>query len=467
MKNHYTKFISSYFLSLILFSFLMFSSCSKFIKIDEPVDRITTNAIFTNEATATSAVMGLYAKVTRNPIRILSGATTVYGGFSSDELYPTGTVSDYLQFYNNAILETSGVVANDFWSYAYDCIYQANVCIEGLQNSQINTALRDQLLGELLTIRALHYWYLTNLFGDVPLLLTSDFEENSTTGRTVNTHITEQIISDLEMAYELLQEQYFGSDRERINKWTAAAFLARVYLYQKNWTLAQQYASDVIIQSQYKLEENLNKVFLIESEEIIWRMVERNEGFGAPSETSYFIPVTNPSRLPLCTLTEDLLNAFEPGDKRLSHWTSSRTVGGIEYIYPFKFKDRYRVNGLTEALNPFRLAEMYLIRSEARAQLNDISGGVEDLNTIRNRSDLENKTTTNKEELLDLILKERRIEFFAEWGHRWFDLKRTGKIDEILGEIKPNWKATASLWPIPYNQRFLNLNLTQNEGYEQ
>lgn len=453
------------FFSLLLAAWAIALSCSSFIEIDRPIGSITTTTIFVDEQTATSAVLGLYAKMLLNSPTITSGATTIYTGLASDELYYTGTGSDYLQFSNNAILESSGIISNNFWRYAYEYIYHANICIEGIQNSSISASLKNQLLGEVYAIRAFCYWHLVNLFGDVPLILSSDYEENATIGRTNSNEVFEQIILDLETAKDLLDETYHGSDRERINKWTVVAFLARVYLYQENWALAQQYAGEVIGVAEYRLEEDLDKVFLIESEEVIWRLVERTEYFEAPRETAIFIPTTVPTSLPLCPITNAMTESFEPGDQRMVSWTASRTVGEMTYTYPFKFKDRYRLNGLTESLAPFRLAELYLIRSEARAQVNDLMGALEDLNMIRNRSGLGNLHTSDRVELLDLISKERQIELFAEWGHRWFDLKRTGKINEVLGEAKPNWKATSALWPIPYNQILLNPNLTQNEGY--
>ena len=67
--------------------------------------------------------------------------------------------------------------------------------------------------------------------------------------------------------------------------------------------------------------------------------------------------------------------------------------------------------------------------------------------------------------LSDAIQKERRVELFAEFGHRWFDMKRTGKADIILSGIKPKWAQSDTLWPIPSSQIDLNRTLTQNAGY--
>jgi hypothetical protein len=64
--------------------------------------------------------------------------------------------------------------------------------------------------------------------------------------------------------------------------------------------------------------------------------------------------------------------------------------------------------------------------------------------------------------MMKAIMQERRVELFGEWGHRFFDLKRTGTIDAVLGVEKSTWKSTAALFPIPYNETLLNPNLTPN-----
>ncbi|MBC7851372.1 MAG: RagB/SusD family nutrient uptake outer membrane protein, partial [Chitinophagaceae bacterium] len=110
-------------------------------------------------------------------------------------------------------------------------------------------------------------------------------------------------------------------------------------------------------------------------------------------------------------------------------------------------------------------AEQYLIRAEARAKLNDLTGAISDLNTIRNRAGLANTIAVSQQNILNAIAEERRTELFGEWGHRWFDLKRTGKINEVMNALKANWKATDALWPIPIDQLKANPALVQNPGY--
>ncbi len=112
-----------------------------------------------------------------------------------------------------------------------------------------------------------------------------------------------------------------------------------------------------------------------------------------------------------------------------------------------------------------RLTEQFLIRAECYAHLNDINRSKADIDLIRSRASLPNTSASTQTDLLLAIEQERRIEFFAEWGHRWFDLNRTGRSDQILPPIKSGWQTTDKLYPIPLTEIRLNPSLTQNAGY--
>jgi hypothetical protein len=92
-------------------------------------------------------------------------------------------------------------------------------------------------------------------------------------------------------------------------------------------------------------------------------------------------------------------------------------------------------------------------------------GAREDINAIRRRARLHDVLESSKTGLLAAIEQERGIEFFGEWGHRFFDLKRWGIANEILGAEKANWDSTDVVLPIPQSEILLNRRLTQNDGY--
>jgi hypothetical protein len=206
---------------------------------------------------------------------------------------------------------------------------------------------------------------------------------------------------------------------------------------------------------------NLNNVFIPNSNEIIWQIIRDNTN---TAEGSTFIPASTTAK-PVYAITTSLLNSFEAGDQRKVNWLKSNTVSGQAYYYPFKYKVRV-TTPVSEYEVVFRLAELYLIRAEARAMQNNLTGAKDDLNMIRNRSGLLATSAITQTEILNAIEQERRVELFTEWGHRWLDLKRMNKADGVLGPIKaPNWQTTDILYPIPQVELDRNPYLVQNPGY--
>ena len=443
------------------------TSCKKFIRIDAPQTQAEESRVFSDDQTATSATVGLYAQILASNLTFCNGGITVYAGLSADEF---GNVSPSVTpdaFRTNSLLSDNTIIASTFWSSPYKDIYQANAVLEGLSNSTtLSPSVKQQLQGEMLFIRALHYFYMVNLFGDVPLETSTDYNVNSLMPRTSSAKVYQQLTADLIQAKALLTESYASSVNTRPTKAAATALLARVYLFQNNWTEALAAANEVITSGQYHLE-TLNNIFLSGSNETIFQLTKAT---GNTAEGAAFIPSSG-SVKPTYAVTSYLLGAFESGDNRKSSWLKSNTVSGQQYYYPYKYKVKSS-STVTESYVVQRLAEVYLIRAEAKAQLDDLSGAIDDIDMIRSRAGLPKIRTTNpgisKSDLLTAVLKERQTELFAEWGHRWLDLKRTGKADSILGVIKaPNWQSSDQLYPIPFTEIQKNTALIQNAGYPQ
>lgn len=445
----------------VLISFCMVS-CKKFVEVPSPVNQIITSTVFTADATAVSAVTGLYAQVMNGNMTLLNGAMSLYPGLTSDEIYNTNPNSVGQPFWENAILSSNSTNAN-LWSRGYSFIYQINAMIQGLTNSsKLTTATKNQLLGESYFMRALCYFYLTNLYGDIPLELTTDYKINGKKPQTPEANVYNQIILDLEDAKSLLSKDYVTSYRARPNKWAAIALLARVELYRRQWVRADSAANAVISSGAYLLEDNLNSVFLKGSKETIWQLMPLPSGFNT-AEGFTFIP-SSPDIIPRYAITPYLLKAFEVGDKRKKVWLDSNIINSQVFYFPYKYKVYFNMN-IQECNIVLRLAEQYLIRAEARVYEGNLSGAQADLNVIRHRAGLNNISANDKTSLLSAIAKERRLELFCEWGHRWFDLKRTNELNAIMASEKLDWKPTDSLYPIPESEIESNPALIQNKGY--
>ena len=462
MKKKFT--LSQYRIYLLMLIFLF--SCKKFTTVDNPDNQVDSKIVFTNDATATAAVLGVYLQMVKFNNYFMNGGLTLYPGLSADEFYNTASSATYDPFTTNQIQPTSSVVSNDLWRYGYAFIYQANACIEGLEGADnLTPATKNQLLGEVYFMRAILHFNMTNLFGGIPLSLTTNYRTNEILPRTPVSAVYDQVVKDLITAKSLLVAAYPSAGQVRANKWAASALLARVYLYRSDWANAETEASSVIASGAYTMETNLNNVFLATSKETILAFIPTATSTNT-AEGATFIPASA-TVIPDFAVTNTLLNAFESTDQRKTAWLKSNTVNSKVYYYPYKYKVKSSTT-VTENNVVLKLDEQYLIRAEARAQQNKVTGAnsaESDVDVIRNRAGLPNTTSATQATMLLAIEKERQTELFAEWGHRWFDLKRTGRINTVLAANKTGWNANAALYPIPYSELMTNPFLTQNQGY--
>jgi hypothetical protein len=205
------------------------------------------------------------------------------------------------------------------------------------------------------------------------------------------------------------------------------------------------------------------------SAEAIWQVPIEN-AYGGSGDAQNFLPYSN-NTTPNYVVTDSLVNQFEAGDLRMANWLGVNVVNGQNVYFPAKYKDQQPTSPATDYMM-LRLAETYLIRAEAAAELNNLSGALADVNTIRARAGLAAVNPTTQAAVLAAIVKERRTELFTEWGSRWFDLNRTindtkypssGKATAVLS----GYSATNGdkLYPVPQAQIQLNSHLTQNPGY--
>lgn len=449
---------------ILLLFIIHLSSCEKFSEIDSPITQLTASKVYESEATAKAVLSYLYAN-TNN----LSGGSTysmsMIGSFLADETDLYSTSALYQQMANNQMIPTSAY-ARYHWENCYSAIYVANALIEGVKNNpNISIEATKQLTGEALFIRALEHLYLACIYGNIPIVTSTEYLVNTSLPQASEKQVFNQVISDLEQATVLLPADYgqYSNERIRPNSFAAKALLARVYLYAELWSKAEKAANDVILNKMLYGLENLEDVFYKNSKETILAY-KPYQGF-VTGESVLFILVGKPT---LSALKSSFYNSFETGDKRKIDWIGKITASGLDYYYPKKYKIR-TANSFNEYSILIRLAEVYLIRSEALARQDKISAALADLDVVRERANLSKIAVNNpifsKTALLNAILQERKSELFTEWSHRWIDLKRFNKLEEVLSPIKPDWQPRAILWPVPHSELLINKNLKQNPGY--
>jgi hypothetical protein len=429
----------------------VFSSCKKYLEIDLPKDKLTSETVFSSATNALAAVNGMYTFALQ-PRSFITYQGDFLMGLSADEfIYGS---NQYDEFTNNAWLPTNADVAAT-WKLFYAVIYQANGIIEKMPGSPVTDSAKAVYIAEAKVFRAFCHLYLTSYWGDVPLIQTTDVTVTATIGRTPKADVLNAILTDLTEAEAALPTATVRNGR--FNKYMATALLARVNLYQKNWSAAEAKATSLISNtSNFSLLTDLTKVFLRGSKEAIWQINSADNNY--TYWTSFNVPAaTTTSTKSLSMVRPELYNAFETGDKRKTNWLGSTTIAGTFFYYDFKYKQPAAPTSTAniEDYMLLRLAEQYLIRAEARAQQDNLTGAIDDLNAIRNRAGITPLLAgLPKSDVLLAVEKERKLELFGEgYGHRWIDLARTGRIDAVLGAEKPStWKSGAALLPVPQNE---------------
>lgn len=441
-----TKFIYIFYL-------LLFTNCSSFLEVD-PKSSISGDGIIKDETSANAAISGVYDalrsyySVNYQSIAYLSG----------DNVQWTGSQSQIQEFINHKVNPENGTIAST-WNGIYTTINRANNVIRAITNDQgdgIPTAVKDKVLGQAYAIRGLAYFDLVRVWGGVPLIKepTDKVGDNIGIARSTVEQTYQQVLDDLNLAEGLLNST---TDRFAFTKKTVWALKARYYLYQKNWEKARDYATLLIDdQSNYELIAPYYAFF-------------KNDVTGTREsvfELFYSTNEPNPHRAQWQPQTNGGTRQWAPSNPLVTLLTNASTAGARSVLIAKDNQNRwygdlyYRSSG-ADPTYVIRIAELYLIRAEAYAELNDYNLALADLNKVRKRALLSDSSfTTSKSELLLWIENERRLEFAFE-AHRWFDLVRTGRAQQVLG-IGESFRL---LLPIPYSQILADPALKQNPGY--
>lgn len=464
----------------LIISLCFLNGCNKYLERGKSSNSLSSDNVFGSDQSADAAAVNIYYEMMKSLDYPNGYITRFISQYCDETKRPVVPIQEPDSPWYKCAVKPDDISLQSFWSKPYWYVYQCNNIIEHLENNaQISDSVRSRLIGESKFLRAFHYFYLINLFGDVPKITETDFRKNAEKARSYKSIIYQQIFTDLEAAVKLLPVPNTSQDAAlkigiRAGKWAAKVLEARAYLYCSDWRKAEESATAVIDSGGYLLEPVLNNVFLIKSREIILQFETVNSDFYS-AEATYFIP-TRPS-LPLLVIRPELYNSFEAKDLRRSDWLSSITVDNRKYYYPYKYKAK-SPSPVKEYNVVMRLAEAYLIRAESRAKQGNLygpKGAATDINKIRTRAGLTPLSPgLSQLQILLAIEQERRAELFTEWGHRWFDLKRTNsntdptktRAEEVLSPIKTGFNRTRLLLPIPAIERIMNPNLEQNIGYE-
>ena len=203
-------------------------SCKNYVEIDNPRTELATGTVFVNDKTATAAMVGVYSEMNSLNYYFANVTTLFLGSMSADDFTYAAASTEFDEFKNNTVLPGNRYM-NQLWSQPYDYIYRCNAILEGVTaSSTLSAKVKSQLLGEAYFTRAFCYFYLVNIFGDVPLILNTDVLTNTNLPRSASALVYESIINDLKQAKDLMDINYpITNERTRPTKGAATLLLAR------------------------------------------------------------------------------------------------------------------------------------------------------------------------------------------------------------------------------------------------
>ena len=311
-------------------------------------------------------------------------------------------------------------------------------------------------------MRGLAFYRLQNMYGAVPVPLTTDFRTNAILGRSNQVTVQEQVASDWRLAASLLPERYATGIRLRPTRYAALALLSRIYLHQEKWLEAEEAASSVIDSGTgLELADSPGNVFSIGSPEVIWQL--RPVLANMNTSTASLLGQMGGTVPSFGTYRTTFLATMDTEDLRFKEWVHTYELQGKHYWQPVKYRYANTGQGI-EYLVMVRLGEVYLNRAEARIRLSKFEEAKEDINRIRSRAGLQSITETTN--LFNALQQERQWELQIEQDFRWSDLKRWGLLESVIEGVKPGvWKSKAVFFPIPQVEINNNKQLVQNEGY--
>ena len=456
-------------LTLLCFIFLI-TSCTKELEIN-PQQSLSTGEALSDLPSMKTAVNGAYDDL--QAVGYYGREFLVMPETEANLVYLSVTNSNrFVSSYTYQWTTADGDIT-DFWNIGYSAILRANNVINNIDAIEGDATEKNQIKGEALAIRALVHFDLVRFFAKqyttgtpttdlgVPIMLKADIGEPA---RNTVAEVYTQVIADLTAAKGLLRNVGI----HRFSPEAAEALLARVYLYKGDWANAATAATSLIGNAGYSLADDVTAMFAApgSSEEIFTLKNESSETRGSDNLGNIYLPAGYGD----IRVTTDLRDIYEIGDSRKS-LIYVHTNG--EY-YQAKFNEQDGVVGL-HSPKILRLAEMYLIRAEARFRQSpsDVTGALADLNAIRTKRGATMMLTLPNG--INDILAERHRELAFE-GHTAFDYWRTGttmtrqQCDTGL-EVSSGGLCSVpaddfhTVHPIPQREMDVNQAMVQNAGY--
>ena len=458
--------IRGYLLGVFTILLLSLSGCRNILE-PPPVDLLVDKLVLNEASDVEATRLGLY-----NAFRSMGSPTVIAGSFTADFIQHNGTFIVYNELGNKQITATNPA-AEELWGTIYSTIYIANFIEENIGTVPgVTERARKLIVAEARFLRGYANFIGVYSFGDIPKVTTTDIVTNRNIPKGTKADILQSVLADYTAALPDLPATNTNNTLAKTfaTQNAVRAALARYYLYQKDWANAEKTATEIIATKIQTLPASYADVILQEyDDETILEVAYANNSSDDPGTTTFGLNNVLVGRREVIPANSYILTMLETnaGERRQTiEFDPAKQRGRDNGWSVVKYGTPDQANN---NITIFRLAEQYLIRAEARARQGRIvgaNGAQADINVLRTRAKAPAASITTQENALLTIEKERVYELSFE-GHRWYDLKRTGRIQAVMSAFSPNWNQKFELWPIPQSELQRNKALAggQNPGY--
>ncbi|SOD90264.1 RagB/SusD family nutrient uptake outer membrane protein [Spirosoma fluviale] len=468
---------------------LLLAGCQSDFLEKQPLNAVTADNYYRTSDDAIRAVNAAYKPLMYNGIGQFGIA--YYGNNQAGDSNTYGDDANWVAVDNFTVTSDNPAIRSS-WSSFYQVIFRANLVLDRVPGITMDATLKGRVLAEASFLRAISYHYLVLLFGDVPLITKPQFNASEfLVARTPVEQVYAQIITDLQSAEKSLPLTYPASDLGRVTQGAAKSFLAKVYLYRKQWPEAAAKAKEVVDSKVYSLfdryydnfelatENGKESIFEIQYASFLGGLGNQTNNYDAPRGSGFTLDGGYGWAQP----TQNFVNSFAATDPRKGYTifqagdvfqgitfnpaTSSTGYGSRKYVVG-------KGTNIGKSDDPknfilMRYADLLLMYAEALNESGKTAEALAPINQVRARKDVNMPplaATLTQPQLRQAIKDERRVELGME-GHRWFDLVRWGDAAAFAKSIgKTSFREGISeRFPIPQAERDINPQLTQNPGY--
>ena len=498
------------------------TSCKKYLDLDiENPNRIDESNFWRTSQHAIEGINAVYGNFYRNGAPY-SRWFPFYMDIRSDDGYSTSPWNELRSIGELNITAYNFEVNADTWNHHWRGVFRANQVLAYVPAIQMDETLKSRILGEAKFLRALYYYDLVTIWGNIPLIL-QPTQPTDRPAQVAMEQIWAQIEQDLTDAAAALPVSYTGDDLGRATRGAAYGYLGRAHLMQREWQPAADALQWLVSgpgASVYSLVPNYYDNFKHNTEnnaesvfEVQFKSRPENTGDDAPTSNTgtsrppFFAPPGhgfNDANMRRWVVHEFLKEQTASGqrDPRLAvtalydstdvrgpdftqvygiTFTSKNYDENIrnrvwyrKYLNDYQFVDRFEVFNSGINFRALRYADVLLMYAEALNNLGRTNEAYPFVDRVRQRAGLSPLARTLSQGQFQTQLEHERITELTGESVRWNDLARWGYFDDaekltVLRARDPEFNnfqiGRNKYMPIPQREIDINPILTQNPGY--